>query len=219
MKLIKDLGMQKHNKESKTEYRFGIYECPYCLKHFRASSASVKYRKNPKCAKCYHLFRRKKIRVNDTRLYKIWCNMKSRCNNKNILGYSNYGGRDISIDPAWNVFIIFKNWALSNGYSDNLTIDRINNDGNYEPSNCRWATKTVQARNIQKIRGNNTSGFIGVSWYKTTEKWKAYIGLNGKVKGLGYFKYPWTAALARDSYIMINNLNHTMNYKIKKDTF
>ena len=83
-----------------------------------------------------------------TRIYRIWCSMKSRCYNKNHKAYIDYGGRGITICAEWkDDFEVFYNWAVKNGYSDNLTIDRIDVDGNYEPSNCRWATSSVQRRN------------------------------------------------------------------------
>jgi hypothetical protein len=82
-----------------------------------------------------------------TRLYYIWRGMRQRCTNTNNEGYKNYGGRGIRVCEEWKEYIDFKNWALLNGYSKDLTIDRKNTNGNYEPSNVRWATKTEQTRN------------------------------------------------------------------------
>jgi len=76
-----------------------------------------------------------------TRLYNIWQHMKKRCFNINDGDYKNYGGRGITICPEWtNDYIKFRDWALNNGYKENLQINRILNDGNYEPNNCDWAT-------------------------------------------------------------------------------
>ena len=86
-----------------------------------------------------------------TRLYSIWTSMKTRCLNKNSQGYKNYGARKIKICDEWkNDYNSFENWALNNGYQENLTLDRINNDGDYEPSNCRWATCKTQSNNTRR---------------------------------------------------------------------
>lgn len=83
-----------------------------------------------------------------TRLYSIWQDMKNRCNNPNLANFDRYGGRGIKVCDEWmKSFESFRDWALNNGYSDDLTIDRIEVDGDYEPYNCRWATKQEQGNN------------------------------------------------------------------------
>lgn len=97
---------------------------------------------------------KKKIhgKSNKERLYQTWKNMRQRCNNPNRSDYKRYGGRGIRVCPEWNDYNTFRNWALSNGYSDNLSIDRIDVNGNYEPSNCRWVDGIIQANNVRNNR-------------------------------------------------------------------
>ena len=82
------------------------------------------------------------------RLHRIWKNMKTRCYNSKSPNYKYWGARGIAICPEWrSSFEAFRQWAVQNGYSDDLSIDRINNDGNYEPSNCRWVNMITQNNN------------------------------------------------------------------------
>lgn len=81
------------------------------------------------------------------RIYRVWHSMRERCEDPKNRAYENYGGRGIVVCDEWKEYLPFRNWALSNGYMQGLTIDRKNNDGNYEPLNCRFVTPAVQSRN------------------------------------------------------------------------
>lgn len=101
---------------------------------------------------CYRKFvasnRRDCHHLKNTRIYRIWCGMKRRCYNKHNEHFDRYGGRGIIVCDEWKTdFMNFYDWAMSNGYDDKLSIDRINNEGNYEPSNCRWANQKQQVVN------------------------------------------------------------------------
>lgn len=88
----------------------------------------------------------------NSRIYQTWADMKSRCYNSKHKAYRHYGGRGITVCEEWrNDFKAFYDWAIANGYYDDLSIDRIDVNGNYEPSNCRWATAKVQIHNRRPI--------------------------------------------------------------------
>jgi hypothetical protein len=109
-----------------------------------------------------------------TKLYRVWRHMIERCNNKNNSEYHNYGERGIMVCEKWrNSFLSFKDWAINNGYKECLQIDRFpNNNGNYEPNNCRWATPRENSNNK---RNNTLLTYNGIT--KTVTQWSDYIGL------------------------------------------
>ena len=80
------------------------------------------------------------------RLYSIWSGMKTRCSNPNRKMYPRYGGKGVTVCHEWLEYEPFRDWAMANGYEDTLTIDRIDSDGNYEPSNCQWITNSENVK-------------------------------------------------------------------------
>lgn len=146
-----------------------------------------------------------------TKLYRIYHGMLNRCYLENTDRFTDYGGRGIAVCKEWREsFDAFKAWAISNGYTDDLSIDRKDVDGNYEPSNCRWIPLSEQQRNKRK-QLNKSSVFLGVAKCKQTKKWIATIKVNGKLKNLGRYSDEKEAATVRDNYIKLNNLS---NYKL-----
>lgn len=104
--------------------------------------------------------------MSNSRIYGIWNKMRSRCNNKNDNKYYRYGARGITVCEEWNDFCNFYEWAISHGYLDTLSINRIDNDGNYCPENCNWATDKEQANN------KSTNDFIEYNGeVKTLAQW------------------------------------------------
>lgn len=210
--LIKDLGMQYTNENMKYKRRFGLFLCPSCKNEYKAQIHNVSHGQSKQCKRCACIKSKTTHGLRSHRLYKIYHNMKERCFSKQNQAYSFYGGKGITICDDWlNDFISFYNWAIDNGYKDNLTIDRINTDSNYEPDNCRWVNMSIQAQNTKHIRATNKSGYRGVSWYKNNNKWKASISVNNKVKHLGYFENKIDAAKSYNSFVIQNNLNHSLN--------
>lgn len=109
----------------------------------------------------------------NTKLFRVWCSMIARCYHSYDNSYVNYGARGICVCMEWkNSFSVFRDWAYSNGYQEGLTIDRIDNDGNYEPSNCRWVSRKVQGNNS---RINHTLTFNGET--KTISQWSEKLGI------------------------------------------
>ena len=136
MKLIQDLGMR--DVGTKQPIRFGLYECTMCLSHFEARTANIKSGNTGSCG-CGKYPIPNPLRA--TTMYSSWDHMKQRCLNVNNKRYMRYGGRGITIDPNWlNSFPTFSKWAESAGYTDDLTIDRVDNDRSYTPGNCEFVS-------------------------------------------------------------------------------
>ena len=135
------------------------------------------------------------------RLYKIFNSLLNRCYLTTHNRYKDYGGRGISVCPTWkDDYKAFREWALASGYSEDKTIDRIDNNKGYSPENCRWTTRNIQQRNKRAFQGSSSS-YRGVSLCKQTGKWISMIKVNGKQKNLGRYLTEIEAAKARDTYI------------------
>lgn len=139
---------KKHNEE------YYLCECK-CKNKKIISKSEIVYSRTKSCG-CLYKEKIIKHNLSYNKLFYIWHGIKKRCYNKNDTHYKDYGGRGIIVCDEWkNDIKSFYNWAISNGYKENegrniLTIDRINNDGNYEPSNCRWTTQKEQMRNTRR---------------------------------------------------------------------
>lgn len=151
-------------------------ECD-CGKTFVATSANLRSGRYKSCG-CES---RKEAKerftthgMSKTRLYHIWAGMKKRCYNKQDKSYGCYGGHGITVCDAWREdFQSFADWAKESGYNDKLTIDRINSRGNYEPDNCRWASRLTQSNNTRR---NHELTFKGKT--QSVARWADEVGLN-----------------------------------------
>lgn len=119
--------------------------------------------------------------MSHTRLHNIWLTMRQRCEKPNSSGYYKYGAKGISVCEEWNNFENFRDWAFTNGYQDDLTIDRINPCGNYEPSNCRWVS--------QKIQQNNRSNNVHLTYKGETRAIAEWSKLTGIPLHILYDRY------------------------------
>lgn len=108
-----------------------------------------------------------------TRIYYIWQGMKERCNNPNNLNYFNYGGRGIEVFDDWNKFEEFEKWSMLNGYNDDLSIERINVNGGYNPNNCTWIPLRLQSRNRRNVINIEFNGTV-----KTLTEWSKYFNVS-----------------------------------------
>jgi len=141
--------------------------------------------------------------------HSAWKNMHTRCYNPANHSYPIYGGRGIIMCDRWLKFENFYS-DMGDRPNKNYTVERVNNDGNYEPSNCKWATRQEQSIN-QRMQKNNKSGFRGVFYRKPNNKWGAQVNYKNKTYLLGYFDTPIYAAIARDKFIIDNKFPHILS--------
>lgn len=192
MGIFIDLTGKKYNKltvlkrvKDKNKATMWLCKCD-CGKKTIVSAGNLKNNHTTSCG-CYAIQKKKnkmqkqnpmyKHGLYNTRINRIWNSMKKRCYLKTHQAYNNYGGRGILVCDEWlnkeNGFINFYNWSMKNGYKDDLSIDRINVNGNYEPNNCRWATREEQQNNK---RNNRIIKYNGEE--KTLTEWSKIYGIN-----------------------------------------
>lgn len=176
---IRDLGQINTGNRNR---HFYLVKCSYCGKEFSIRADTKAY--SCGCVKSEiakkNVAKNHKHKQSKTRLYHEWQGIKDRCNNPNNSRYKNYGGRGIKMCEEWaNDFTVFRDWALANGYSDELTIERKDVNGNYDPSNCTYTSTYYQNR-------NRTSNIIIDG--KCLTDWAREAGLNPSTVCLRYRK-------------------------------
>ena len=141
-------------------------------------------------------------------LYSRWLSMNQRCNNSGHSNYANYGGRGITISDELKDFETYSNYLDSLPNKDyKLSIDRIDNNGNYEKGNLRWATRSTQVAN-QRTNSRGTNSYKGVSWSKHHNRWVASISYKCKVVFTAVCINELDAVKARNDFILENDLPH-----------
>ena len=212
-RLVLDLGLRKATESSKKKNRYGLYECQYCGKEWEVLVKSIKTGNTRSCGcrKGYNSHG-----VGNNRFYGRWRSIHSRCNNPKNKAYKDYGGRGITVCDEWLSATSFVTWCEGT-YIEGMTLDRIDNDKGYSPENCRWTTKTIQSIN-QRVGKNNKSGYVGVSWNNKNNNWMAKISWGDLFIYIGSFHTKEEAVLARDNYIIENNLPHKLSTDYKKET-
>lgn len=138
-----------------------------------------------------------------TKIYGVWSAMKRRCANKNTKAYHNYGGRGITVCDEWQEFTSFYNWVKVSGYNDTLTIDRIDNEKEYSPSNCRWVSRKVQANNT---RVNVWYEYNGQK--KTLSQWSDVCGISYGTLESRLHKCRWSFKKSLETPIRIQKLRN-----------
>ncbi len=191
-------------------------ECKKCHIKYDKSKRSLK-RWSGLCRKCASIKRETSHGMSRTRLYHVWQCMKDRCINPLNHGYEGYGGRGINICNEWkDAPEHFLEWSLENGYNDELSIDRIDNNKGYYPDNCRWTNRSVQQQNKNKSK-NTKNKYIGVQ-ETPYRKFQSTVFLDGVYIFRRNFESEIEALQARNQFIVDNNLNHTIQKEQIHDT-
>lgn len=203
--LLEDLGINYSSYLKKYKRHFGLFKC-FCGNEFKSQISNVQNRNTKSCGCLRNIHN-----LRSHRLYHTWRNMIDRCYNPKNKRYVDWGGRGIRVCNEW--IGTPKNFIddMYPTFVEGLTLDRINVNGNYELSNCRWVSNEIQTRNTRLLTKANTSGYRGISWHTKSKRWISRIMVDRKSIHLGYFNDALDGAKAYDKYVIDNSLEHTLN--------
>ena len=208
-KLMGETWRKYPTETSKQKATYGLFQCQYCDETFEAIFRSISSGNTKSCGCLCKGQPTHGLTYN--KFYKTWHNMIRRCNNPKNKSYKNYGGRGITVCEDWMDVINFVTWCdLTYPNIEGYTLDRIDNNKGYSPDNCTWSSRTMQNIN-RRMQVTNTSGYNGISWNKKNSNWKAVIGIATKKVYIGTFPTVQEAVLARNNYIIENNLPHKLS--------
>lgn len=192
-----------------------------CGKEFEKSYVGIILKGNKSCgcmAKQWQAEAQKTHGQKYTKLYSVWQGVKSRSVNSGRFldrkEHSEYKRKQIMICEEWLKFENFYKWAIENGYKENIgiSIDRRDNEKGYYPGNCRWTNSSIQSQNTKVLWETNKTGYRGVSLTKRHKNpYRTIIYVNKKQINLGSYSTALEAAIAYDSYVLKNNLEHNIN--------
>lgn len=214
---LKDLTGQKFGKltvieRTKNQGKHTVWVCKCECGNIKIIRGSSLTSKNTLSCGCLVKDKVKKMFTkhnnSNTRLYKIWANIKSRCLNPKVNNYCNYGGRGIKICEEWLLYENFYKWANCNNYSDILQIDRIDVNGNYEPNNCRWVTPKEQSNNKR-----NNLIFEYKNKSQTLKKWAEDLKIDYMLLYNRIIRNKWTFEKAITVPIMENRRNRNAKHR------
>lgn len=175
---------------SRGENKSALWRCRCdCGSEIVITASALKQNRPHSCQSCKSAKMwntRQSHRESKSRLYRIYYNMRKRCENENAVNYHNYGARGITVCDEWKSYSNFSTWAKNNGYTDELTLERVNGDKGYSPENCRWATYKEQANNT---RQNRYFTFNGETL--TLTEWSARLGISKNTISQR-LKYGWS---------------------------
>ena len=185
--------IREDNKRSNSGDVKWVCSCT-CGKEVSIIAASLKSGHTQSCG-CFRKEKMTSHGLHKHPLYRVYMDMKSRCNNKKDTGYARYGGKGVSVCDRWQES--FENFYedVEENYMQDLQLDRIDNDKGYSKENCRWVTHSQNQMNKGASK-NSSSKYKGVHWDKKASKWMGQIGFNGNSIYLGYFTCEKEAALA-----------------------